>query len=89
MNRLDLKMSLAEAIAAPRASQRNTAVNDAEPEFLHRYETKLKERGHQFSISPEIGAATGLEFLGLGKVLVTAEPTRRGGGSAMVVHPSD
>ena len=33
----------------------------------------------------EIGAATGIEFLGRGKVLVAAEPTRRGGGSAAVV----
>jgi gamma-glutamyltranspeptidase/glutathione hydrolase len=88
VNRLDLQMNLAEAIAAPRASQRNTATTDAEPEFLQQYETALKERGHQFSVSPEIGAATGLEFLGSGTVLVVAEPVRRGGGSALVVHPS-
>lgn len=39
-------------------------------------------------ISPDIGAATGLEFLGQGQVLAAAEPVRRGGGSAGVVHPS-
>ena len=37
-------------------------------------------------MNPEIGAATGLEFLGHGLVLAAAEPVRRGGGSAVVVH---
>lgn len=88
LNRLDLGMSLAEAIAAPRASQRNTATTEAELEFLNRYETALKDRGHQFTTNPEIGAATALEFVGDGKVLAAAEPVRRGGGSALVVNPS-
>ena len=35
----------------------------------------------------EIGAATGIEFLGGGRLLAAAEPVRRGGGSAMVVSP--
>jgi gamma-glutamyltranspeptidase/glutathione hydrolase len=86
LNRLDLGMSLGDAIAAPRASQRNTGTTEAEPAFLDRYETALKTRGHQFSVNPEIGAATGLEFLGPGKVLVAAEPVRRGGGTALVVN---
>ncbi len=38
--------------------------------------------------NPEIGAATGIEFLSGGGVLAAAEPTRRGGGSAMVEVPS-
>jgi gamma-glutamyltranspeptidase/glutathione hydrolase len=80
-------MTLPEAIAAPRASQRNTAITEAEPEFLNRYEAVLKARGHQFSINPEIGAATGLEFFQSGRVRAAAEPVRRGGGSALVVHP--
>lgn len=88
LNRLDLGMSLPDAIAAPRASQRNTAMTEAELEFLDRYETDLKARGHQFTTNPEIGAAAALEFLGSGKVLAAAEPARRGGGSALVVHPS-
>ncbi len=88
LNRLDLGMSLAEAIAAPRASQRNTATTEAELEFLNRYETALKDRGQQFTTNPEIGAATALEFLGAGKVLAATEPVRRGGGSALVVNPS-
>lgn len=88
LNRLDLGMTLPDAIAAPRASQRNTAATEAEPEFLNRYETALKARGQQLTTNPEIGAATGLEFLESGKVLAAAEPARRGGGSALVVHPS-
>ncbi|HEX6401604.1 MAG TPA: gamma-glutamyltransferase [Pseudonocardiaceae bacterium] len=87
LNRLDLGMTLPDAIAAPRASQRNTAATEAEPEFLNRYETALKTRGQQFTTNPEIGAATGLEFLESGATLAAAEPARRGGGSAMVVNP--
>ena len=89
LNRLDLGMTLPDAIAAPRASQRNTAATEAEPEFLNRYETPLKTRGQQFTTNSEIGAATGLEFLDSGEVLAAAEPARRGGGSAMVVHPGN
>ncbi|MGH3788392.1 MAG: gamma-glutamyltransferase [Pseudonocardiaceae bacterium] len=89
VNRLDLGMSLDDAIAAPRASQRNVATTEAEPAFLDLYEAALKARGQQFSTIPEIGAATGLEFLGSGKVLAVAEPVRRGGGSALVVHPKN
>jgi gamma-glutamyltranspeptidase/glutathione hydrolase len=89
LNRLDLGMTLPDAIAAPRASQRNTVATEAEPEFLHRYETALKARGQQFTTNSEIGAATGLEFLESGKLLAAAEPARRGGGSALVVHPGN
>lgn len=88
LNRLDLGMTFPDAIAAPRASQRNAATTEAELEFLDRYEPALKARGHQFTTNPELGAATGLEFLGSGKVLAVAEPIRRGGGSARVVRPS-
>jgi len=87
LNRLDLGMTLPEAIAAPRASQRNTATTEAEPEFLNRYEAALKARGQQFTTNPEIGAATALEFLPSGEVLAAAEQVRRGGGTALVLHP--
>jgi gamma-glutamyltranspeptidase/glutathione hydrolase len=87
VNRLDLDMNLADAIAAPRASQRNTGTTEAEPAFLDRYGPALQTRGERFTPDPEIGAATGLEFLGPGQVLAAAEPVRRGGGIALVVHP--
>jgi len=47
----------------------------------------LGARGHTFSSTSEIGAATGIEFLGGGRVVAAAEPVRRGGGSALVESP--
>ena len=84
VNRLDLGMDLAEAVAAPRATQRNTAAVQAEPGFPR---TRLAALGHVFADNPEIGAATGIEFLRKGSLIAVAEPTRRGGGSAAVVCP--
>ncbi|MGW4380237.1 gamma-glutamyltransferase [Kitasatospora sp. NPDC004531] len=87
--RIDRGLTLEQAIAAPRASQRNTAATQAEPAFLASPEAaKLQAMGHVFSSTPEIGAATGIERLPDGRWLAAAEPTRRGGGSAAVVHPS-
>ena len=45
----------------------------------------LEARGHVFCPTGEIGAVTGIEFLGRDRFLAAAEPTRRGGGSAAVV----
>jgi gamma-glutamyltranspeptidase / glutathione hydrolase len=89
LDRLDLAATLPQAIAAPRASQRNTATTLAEPAFVGSPEGQaLAARyGHQFSTTSEIGAATGIELLADGRVLAAAEPTRRGGGSAMVEQP--
>ena len=87
-DRLDEHMSLPDAIADPRASQRNTTRTSAEPAFIASpLATLLLARGHQFVDAGEIGAATGLEFLADGRVLAAAEPVRRGGGSAMVEFP--
>jgi gamma-glutamyltranspeptidase/glutathione hydrolase len=88
IDRLDLGATLPEAIAAPRLSQRNTTTTVVEPQFLGTPEAAaLEARGHVFSTMDEIGAVTGIEFLGRGRVLAAAEPSRRGGGSAMVVKP--
>jgi gamma-glutamyltranspeptidase/glutathione hydrolase len=90
INRLDLDMTLPQAIAAPRATQRNTATVTAEPAFLALPETaNLKAIGHVFDSIPEIGAATGVEFLTGGRLLAAAEPVRRGIGSAGVVFPTN
>ena len=87
-DRLDEHMSLPDAIADPRASQRNTTLTSAEPAFLSSaLATQLATRGQQFTNGGEIGAATGIEFLSGGGVLAAAEPVRRGGGSAMVQSP--
>ncbi|GAA2991863.1 gamma-glutamyltransferase family protein [Streptosporangium longisporum] len=85
VNRWDLGMSLPEALAAPRATQRNTAQTQAEQAYLDRYGAELTGRGHSLVLNPEIGAATAVEFLSRGRLQAVAEPTRRGGGSALVV----
>jgi gamma-glutamyltranspeptidase/glutathione hydrolase len=84
-NRIDRDMSLAQALAAPRASQRNTTDVFAEPAFIERYGSALEELGHTVSELEEIGAATAIEFGPRGKLIAAAEPERRGGGSALVV----
>jgi gamma-glutamyltranspeptidase / glutathione hydrolase len=88
VERLDLGKTLPEAIATPRLSQRNTMTTQAEPAFFGTpEEAALRARGQVFSSVPEIGAATGIEFLPGGLVRAAAEPVRRGGGSAMVEEP--
>ena len=89
VDRLDLDATLPDAIAAPRATQRNTATTLAEAAFLSSPEGQelVASYGHVLSLTGEIGAATGIEFLGGGRMLAAAEPVRRGGGSAGVVEP--
>ena len=86
VNDLDFGMTLPEAIAAPRASQRNTVTTTAETDFLQTFEAAslTSKYGHSFTSTPEIGAATGIAFLPGGTVQAAAEPVRRGGGSALV-----
>jgi gamma-glutamyltranspeptidase/glutathione hydrolase len=93
-NRIDRAMSIQEAIEAPRATQRNTAAVIAEPAFIDRYGADLEALGHElqpsgdsFTSAAEIGAATAIEFGRKGLLTAVAEPTRRGGGSALVVNP--
>ncbi len=93
-NRIDRGMTIPEAIAAPRASQRNTATVTSEPPFIDAYEDLLAPYGHvlvksgdEFTPLAEIGAATGIEFGPKGRLTAVSEPVRRGGGSALVVRP--
>jgi gamma-glutamyltranspeptidase/glutathione hydrolase len=86
VDRTDLGLTLPQAIAGPRLSQRNAATTEVESAFLGSGEAAaLIARGHVFDSTVEIGAATGIEFLGGDGLLAAAEPARRGGGSAMVV----
>lgn len=86
---VDRGLSLLDAIAAPRASQRNAASTELEPALWDSpLRTDLEGIGHHFVQNPEIGAATGVQRLGDGRWLAAAEPVRRGGGSAMVVVPA-
>jgi gamma-glutamyltranspeptidase / glutathione hydrolase len=89
LDRYDFGMSLPDAIAAPRASQRNTKTTTAEPGFISAYGAALQSRfGQSFSSMAEIGAATGVELLGDGELEAAAEPVRRGGGDAEVLCPA-
>ncbi|MFJ2443656.1 MULTISPECIES: gamma-glutamyltransferase [unclassified Streptomyces] len=86
---LDRGLPLVDAIAAPRASQRNTAATELEPGLWNSpVRQQLEALGHVFTQNPEIGAATGVQRLPDGRWLAAAETVRRGGGSAMVVHPA-
>jgi gamma-glutamyltranspeptidase/glutathione hydrolase len=86
---LDFGQTLPEAIAAPRVADFNGESSIAEPTFLATPQAAaLQDRGHTFTEVPEIGAATGIQFMADGTVLVGAEPSRRGGGSAGALGPS-
>ncbi len=91
VNRLDLHMTLPDAVAAPRASQRNSSTTEAEPAFQSSADgqTLVNAYGEAYRLPAgnEIGAATGIEFRGGHRFRAVAEPVRRGGGSAMVVKP--
>ncbi len=93
VNRIDLGMTLPQAVAEPRASARNTAAVTAEPEFIAKYGKALTALGYtltpsgdSFTLNAQIGAVAALEFRKGGKVLAVAEPVRRGGGDAEVVR---
>jgi gamma-glutamyltranspeptidase/glutathione hydrolase len=93
-NRLDRGMTLPQAIAAPRAAQRNSASVTAEQAFIDRYGAALTPYGHTFTragepgtSAAEIGAVAALEFLPGGAILAAAEPVRRGGGAAGTAWP--
>ena len=93
-NRFDRGMSIVDAIAEPRAAQRNAAKVTAEQTFIDEYGAALTPYGHVFEVpgqpgtsAAEIGAATAIEFGPRGQLTAVAEPVRRGGGSALVVSP--
>jgi gamma-glutamyltranspeptidase / glutathione hydrolase len=95
MNHVDFGMSMPDALAAPRVSQRNATTSLAEPDFYnsalaHQLTTQY---GEQFSLAtgPILpldnypGDATALQMLGGGRAEAVAEPVRLGGGSALAV----
>ena len=82
LERLDLGSTLPQAIARPRAVQRNAATTTAEPAFITSPEGQaLLARGHSYHRPmAEIGAVTGIEFLGGGRTLAASgadAPRRR------------
>ena len=92
VHHLDFGMPLPDAVAAPRASQRNAASTQAEQRFIDLYGPALSAppRSHTFTVAPppgELGAVAAIGFGRHDRQQAVAEPTRRGGGSAMVVRP--
>jgi gamma-glutamyltranspeptidase/glutathione hydrolase len=97
LNHIDFGMSLPDAIAAPRASQRNATTTAAEPAFVNSpVAARLTaDYGEQFTVQTGtvlpldswIGNATGITFLPGGRFQAAAEPVRSDGGSALVVNP--
>lgn len=94
MNRIDLGMTLPEAVAAPRASQRNAPVTPAEQGFIDAYGELLAPYGQQFTpvgepgtSASQIGAVAAIEVDESGLMIAAAEPVRRGGGAGLVVNP--
>jgi gamma-glutamyltranspeptidase/glutathione hydrolase len=96
MNRIDLGMTLPDAVAAPRASQRNAASTPAEPAFIEAYSDALAPfgqvlvpSGDGLGSAAEIGAVAAIEVDPSGELISVAEPERRGGGAGLVVDPRD
>ena len=94
LNRIDRELSLPRSVREPRATQRNTSSVVAEQAFIDRYGALLTPFGHTFTpagqpgtSAAEIGALTAIELRGKRRMVAVAEPTRRGGGSALVVDP--
>ncbi|WP_438853603.1 gamma-glutamyltransferase [Agromyces sp. M3QZ16-3] len=88
LNRIDLGMSMPEAVAAPRATQRNTAAVLAEADFIAEYADDLAPYGHVINPAGEIGAAATIEVDADGLMTAAAEPERRGGGTGLVLEPA-
>ena len=87
INQLDFGMPLADAIEAPRASQRNASTTDAEPAFINQYGDALTAKGEAFKPTSSIGIVAALELHPRGRITTATEAWRGGGGSAMVVRP--
>ena len=98
-NKIDCGMTLPDTIKEPRASDRNLgkgkATVTAEQSFIDEYGALLAPYGYDLqpagapgTSAAEIGAATAIGFHPGGRFTAVSEPTRRGGGSALVVHPA-
>lgn len=87
INLIDFGLSLPDAISAPRISQRNTGMTQVDSQLEQTALGQgLTALGHSLAPVPEIGAAVGLVVHFDGSILAVAEPSRRGGGAAMVVE---
>ena len=84
---LDRDLTLVGAVGAPRLSSRNTAAG-AEAQIMDTATgAALREMGQPMDAVETLGRATAIAMPGKGWFVPAAEPTRGGGGSAMVVKP--
>ncbi|NGZ85754.1 gamma-glutamyltransferase [Duganella aceris] len=85
-NYVDLGMSMADAVNAPRLSERNGMATDVEPGFVGSAQARaLEKTGQHWDQNPEeIGAANALVFNPDGTVTAVSEGKRHGVGSALV-----
>src|SRR3954454_10679879 len=96
LNQIDFRMTLPEAIEAPRASNTNGSATNAEPGVIAQFGPGLTALAEKLSstapssalLPPYIGIAAGLVFLPHNRIETATESWRGGGGSAMVVRPS-
>jgi gamma-glutamyltranspeptidase/glutathione hydrolase len=86
VNHIDLGMSMDQAIAAPRLSERNGAGTDIEPGYGDTAPAKaLDKYGQRWNAKvEEIGAANALVFNPDGTVTAVSEGKRHGTGTALV-----
>jgi gamma-glutamyltranspeptidase/glutathione hydrolase len=90
VNHVDLGMSLGDALAAPRLSQRNRELTTVETGFESSRDARaLEAYGYRWELAElgEISYATALFFGDDGHVTAISEPTRGGGGTALVQKP--
>ncbi|MGH3116247.1 MAG: gamma-glutamyltransferase family protein [Gaiellales bacterium] len=90
VNHLDFGMPLPEALAAARATPRNTATTAAERGFLDQYGAALSGRfGQRLASTGSIAHAQGISFLPDGRLVAVADTRRAptGAGDARVVVP--
>jgi len=90
VNHVDLGMSLADALAAPRLSQRNREQTTVERGFEASSQARaLEAYGYRWELAEfgELYYANALFFANDGRVTAISEPTRGGGGAALVQKP--
>ena len=84
----DRGMPIGDALATPRISSRNASSTELEPQLADgEVGEYLESLGHTTKKVDRLGNATGIRIHDRRDHEAAAEPTRSGGGSAMVVKP--
>lgn len=85
---VDRDLTIGDALAAPRVSSRNGPSTQLEPTLADGpVGDRLRSLGHSTTKVDRLGNATGIRIHDRDDLEAAAEPTRSGGGSAMVVSP--